>query len=371
MEINRNNVEAYLLDLLEGRLSVDGERKLREFLALNPDCDPGLEKDDLRTLTPEALLFPGKDGLRKEFPEPGQPVTRSHFDLFSVARLEGDLTEAQVGEHQRMMEGDPHLSREWEEWTQTRLPGVSVSYPGKTGLRKPVRRGTPLPWITILSSAAALVLVLLLITLRSGPSTQLSQETVLSPSGQEREEMDPPLAPRPPQDPIRAEVPAEGAGRSLASAVQEEAGTESADREETDKKPIVHGETDRLSEANITAPTVSSLGTRLAATLGPAPVPEGTYDRIRPIHLPPVKVHTRSPGIPDLADLDLQEAVEAYAEEKNLSLFSIASAGIRGINRITGSDIELYAAKDDEGEISGFQFKSKRLNISTPLQKPE
>jgi hypothetical protein len=63
--------------------------------------------------------------------------------------------------------------------------------------------------------------------------------------------------------------------------------------------------------------------------------------------------------------------VEAYAEEKNLSLFSIASAGIRGINRITGSDIELYAAKDDEGEISGFQFKSKRLNISTPLQKPE
>jgi hypothetical protein len=72
-----------------------------------------------------------------------------------------------------------------------------------------------------------------------------------------------------------------------------------------------------------------------------------------------------------LAEMDLQEVVEVYTEEKDISIWTIANAGIKGINRITGSNIALLAARDDEGEISGFQLKSRRLSITRPLEREE
>jgi hypothetical protein len=109
----------------------------------------------------------------------------------------------------------------------------------------------------------------------------------------------------------------------------------------------------------------------LAARLPAAPVQPGTYDRIRPLYLPPSTVNQRNISLSSLASMDLQEVVEEYAREKDLSLWSVASAGIRGIHRLTGSDLQLYAARDEEGEVSGFQFKSRNLNISSPLDKSE
>jgi hypothetical protein len=109
----------------------------------------------------------------------------------------------------------------------------------------------------------------------------------------------------------------------------------------------------------------------LAANTIPAPVDQGIYDRIRPLQLPSTQVHMSGISLSRLADMDLQEVVEYYADENDFSLWTIANAGIKGINKVTGADIALFAARDEEGEISGFKLKSKRLNITTPLQKEE
>jgi len=65
--------------------------------------------------------------------------------------------------------------------------------------------------------------------------------------------------------------------------------------------------------------------------------------------------------------MDLQELVEEYSKEKNFSLWNVASAGINGINRLTGSEISLMSYRDDNGEVSGFRLKSKRFSLSRPL----
>jgi hypothetical protein len=69
--------------------------------------------------------------------------------------------------------------------------------------------------------------------------------------------------------------------------------------------------------------------------------------------------------------MDLQEMVENYAEEKDFSLWKIADAGIRGINKLAGSEISLMASRDEEGEVSGFKLKSKRFSLSRPLGQEE
>ena len=41
------------------------------------------------------------------------------------------------------------------------------------------------------------------------------------------------------------------------------------------------------------------------------------------------------------------------------------------INRLAGSDISLMAPRDEEGEVSGFRLKSKRISLSRPLSRDE
>ena len=72
-----------------------------------------------------------------------------------------------------------------------------------------------------------------------------------------------------------------------------------------------------------------------------------------------------------LAEMDRQTLIRDFAEEHNISLMSVANVGIKGINKLTGSDISLLASRDEEGEVSGFQFKSKRLSISSPISHKE
>jgi len=380
MEINRSNYEAYLLDHLEGRLSTGDQQRLREFLALNPDCDPGLEAEELLTLSPEDTRFSGKDALKKRFPESGKPLAGYHFDLVSIARLEGDLSAEQILEHELMVEGNDAMRKEWEVWQLTRLPESSIEYPGKAQLKKPVGRVRRITWITGLSAAAAISFVILLLTQRPGPVTQLSQETGSSISVIEQETENSPKLSAPSTEQFQKVDPAvmqdQGSGSVLPERVLQEEVTMAQNQPGKMDTGSATVEDTALQDEDATSQPEdidleSSQKIRIALANMPAPAREPLPDRIRPLQLPPTSVHSRNPGMTDLAEMDLQEVVEGYAEEKNISLFSIANAGIKGINRITGSELELFAARDEEGEISGFQFKSKILKISTPVAKPE
>ena len=108
-----------------------------------------------------------------------------------------------------------------------------------------------------------------------------------------------------------------------------------------------------------------------ANTGSPENMDRGTYDRITPLDIPPASIHLSSLSLTQLADLELQERIENYSDSNDFSIWTLASKGIEGINRITGGEMSLMASRDEEGDLSGIRFRSKRFNVATPVRTDE
>jgi hypothetical protein len=359
MEINRTNYEAYLLDLAEGRLSAGEERILLEFLQLNPDCHPGFDPAELVSLSADKIAFPQKALLKKVLPRSSTRLTASNFDLFSIARMEGDLTPEQIGEHERFLTAHSALRDTWEDWQQTRLVSRSVPFPDKRMLKHRPALIRRIPWVGVLTAAAAITLILVLLNRPQEPTVKVFSEN----------EVQLPVIKEPP---VIVPVSPLEVKRTLAASgdtpLPGSSGTEiqpSPDPDAMEPAP--------LSGAPDPAGSIQpgSLRNMRFAHIDPVPLNKGTYDRIRPLEIPPTPVHQSAASLSRLAEMGLQDWVSGVAEEKDFSLWTIADAGIRGINRITGADMDLVASRDEEGGISGFRFKSKILNISAPLERSE
>lgn len=374
MDINRNNYEAFLLDLLEGRLSSEEERELNTFLKDHPEFSAEMPDVNLFSLEKNALAYPHRDQLKKEFPVAGTPVSEANFDMYSIARMEGDLDPLQEQEHEAMLERDEEKSMEWQYWQLTRLVPETLSYPAKQSLKKrnPVRIRRI--WISGLSAAATLTLVFLLLRMDSiSPGIADTEPAELLPAQEEAvvarelssENLEAaPLAVEedPVEDPRTELIAAISSPEPLPNEVHEIPPSEEIELEAA-------AETD----AQLISEKIKSRPLRIAGTLsGTAAMGEpATSDRIEP--LPITQVSARSSKLPmnEIAEIDRQILFEEFTRENNISLLSVANAGINGINRLTGSDISLMASRDEEGDVSGFRLKSKRFSFSKPLAREE
>jgi hypothetical protein len=360
MDINRNNYEAFLLDLMEGKLSLSEQQKVRDFLMLNPDCSAHLPVSDPWVLEGDEVLFSGRENLKKEFPNPDSQITESSFDLFSIARMEGDLTESQKGDHQQMMVGDDERRLEWKQWQQTRLVGQSVIYRGKSSLKRKsgVKRGVI--WLSVLSSAAAIAL--LFIFLRVDTPVNRTPVAEQSPDLPLREN-NPPLATVPEEslavadEPVlfsikkNREKPVESSGKGKALVPKESQDTLiPIKKEKLEPRPLRLASNDPVQASSIHSVE---------------------YDQIEALDIPPIKASITNLTLAQLAEIDIPETVETFAEEKDISFWSVANAGIKGLNKITGADMSLLASRDERGGVSGFRFKSKRFSVARPIERSE
>jgi hypothetical protein len=380
MSINRDNYEAYLLDLLEGNLSAEDRQKVHDFLLLNPDCAQEINELEPWILDKSTIQLPAKEQLKKEFPDESFMLTETNFDMFSIARLEGDLTEKQESDHARMVEENVEKNREWDEWKKTKLRGETIIYANKDQLKHRKGISRRVIWMSVISSAAVTALLVTLLRMNTdSPDTNLaSGESTSQPSFEEASvlpETDPTayqeettLLTRDAPE-ILAEEPvllADEPGlfsikkqpdRPIESSNmgQKETGT-IADTAKQVKQEQIQPKSVRI------ASYVSSYSDQME---------KGTYDLIQPLDIPVTSIHLSSLSLSQLAEVELQEFVEGYTKEKNLSLWTLANAGFKGINWITGSDMSLLAARDDEGDVSGIQFKSRRFSFATPIEQSE
>jgi hypothetical protein len=361
MKINRHNFEAYLLDQLEGTLSVEDQRELELFLFQNPDCAPELEELEPLALKGEKLVFRHPEILKKEFPDHSSVLHDHNFDLFSIARVEGDLKAEQIKEHQAMLEADQHKATLWKQWQETRLVVEPHIYPRKEQLKHKRPLKSSLPWIGVISAAAAIALLFVLF--RPGAELPLPEVITQAPQyeayGRHRQEPEP-AEPVPVQDIIVEGV----------SAIQAE--PEHTELFQTAQEITYSQETNQLEEAGEQPdmrPRVHAFSAQLFP--GSYAIRKPDQDRITPLHIAPVPVSMRSLTLAQISDIGFQEVLEDYAEENNLTLWKIANAGIKGINKLTGSDISLMASHDEEGDISGYQLRSKRFSLTRPLGADE
>jgi hypothetical protein len=365
MEINRHNFEAFLLDRLEGRLSVENQQLLDEFLRQNPDCALEMMKGKPCYLEAEKIQFPDIKVLKKEFPDGNTLLSDSNFDLFSIARMEGDLTREQEETHQALINDDVRKADLWMEWQKTRLNPGSLVYKDKKQLYHRKKSRNRVIWISVLASAAALALLIMLF--RTGPMLQhqeFSQE--LQPETQKEQGPDSP-------DQAKSQKTEDGSADNQAVQNAPTLQTQRTNRSamfsvKKEHEQVVEIRKHEPLEDDILAHPIKISENILKQT---SPAGEIVSDRIKPLQIPPVAIHLSSLSIAQLSEMDLQELLDDYNEERGISFWSIASAGIKGINRITGSDISLMASHDKEGEISGFQLKSRHFSMTRPLGREE
>ena len=365
MKIDRHNYEAYLLDQLEGRLSVEDQQQLQNFLLLNPDCAGELREIEPWVLEGMEHSFQNKGLLKKELPNPSSKLNEHNFDLFSIARMEADLSPEQENAHQAMVSAYQLKAQQWWEWQQIRLVPEEVSFKGKDKLKHNNSSKRSLIWISLLSTAAAIALILVLF--RTGPDLPQTEQA-LETSGEAAD------------IPARMDVQ-EAIQKEVREAIGEEVLSSSEQPVPIEHAPVVYAvkkEQERPAESGTEMAPIAQEVIKTGLVAGSvelinasSPVGEAVPDRIESLHIPPGQVHISSLTVGQIYDMDLQEVIENYAQEKDFSLFNIASAGIKGINKLAGSDISLMASRNEEGEVSGISLRGKRFSLSRPLGQEE
>lgn len=372
MNINRDNYEAWLLDLIEGRLAPEQEQQVRDFLLLNPDCATGLEEVEPWVLEAEAVTYSGKSGLKKELPHQNSVASGKHFDLFSIARMEGDLTERQVEDHQHLVDGDSKRMEEWLGWKKTRLVAAPLIFKGKSELKKQKKQRTRVLWISVASAAAAIFLFFAIFTSDQGehPSKELVS--------------------------LEQDLPSEPALEQNSTEVVEKP-AKSVEKSTQDVKALsktpAPGNTDsgifsikkRQDPPELTGKKMETVSSKAKEeNLRPGPLRiamlekgllktprEASMDRIEPLDLPALPALSDKSSFQQFSEKGLRQSYRDFVEEKDISLLTIASAGIDGINFLAGSELSLNLSRDENGKVSGFRYRGDLLSVDTPVKKAE
>jgi hypothetical protein len=353
MMINRDNYEAYFLDFAEGRLSPQQEEMLHRFLKFNPDLEEELRSFRIHNLTPQSFSYPGKEALKKEYPAGVDAVTSANFDMYCIAYLEKDLTEKQRTVFEEYLAEHPETEQHFIAYRATFLRKEHIIFPGKERLKH--RRGKVFNWKVLVPLAAAAAVAVYIIVSQPVQDLPVEMATVIIPK--EKEELVNEPAPLKKHVPEPASVNLKVIRNSTSPIPVSNYKKKEQDKDELkEEKSATASESVRIASLNF-------------KPVRPMDIPVGA-DLLSPEIISPIAVNKSSFSLIELARYRVKRATETIEEEDAL-LWSLASSGLKELNRIRGTETELMASRNEQGEISGIQFRSRFLNVSAPLNRSE
>lgn len=127
MRINKNNYEAFLLDLSEGNLSDEMQQELSSFLALNPDLEADLI-DEFVSIEDNTEVTFNKDLLKFD------TINDSNRKHLFIAYHEGDLNESQESEVLDFVFQNSKFKKEFDQFSKLTLKPSNTIYEDKKAL---------------------------------------------------------------------------------------------------------------------------------------------------------------------------------------------------------------------------------------------
>lgn len=163
------NYESFYLDFLEGNLDESDSAALFAFLEQHPDL---IVEEDALAYLPEAE-FTGLDSQTKsslKFPDTEQKIGIHNIEIFLIASVENQLSEAKSKELQNFLKANPFYGEELSLYQRSRLQAdLSIVFPEKRKLKK----GIIVPmYARFAAAAASVILVVSLFNLNQGNSLQ-------------------------------------------------------------------------------------------------------------------------------------------------------------------------------------------------------
>jgi anti-sigma factor RsiW len=150
--INRNNIEAWIVDYYDGTLSPSEQDQLNQFIAANPDLKIFLDNYEPVVLPQPNIHFAAKSKLKKNIPD------QEHFNQLAVAYLEGDLDETDRKWYEELISQHPDLHQQHLIFQKTILqPDNNIVFVSKSKLKR--NKGVLIPLQVLRYAAAACVLL--------------------------------------------------------------------------------------------------------------------------------------------------------------------------------------------------------------------
>lgn len=412
MRINRDNYEAYLLDLAEGRLSPELERELMDFLGKNPDANSDIDIQAM-SLPLSDENFPWKDDLKKGGSD--SKITLHNYRQFCIAQMEGDLSAFAEERLQDFLSRNPAVAHDASIYSKLILkPDKTVVFPQKNLLRKvtpAVKRIALLSRrqiyqaVSVAATLAILVSAWFFVQQSSGPGqavtlpparetipaevttpSELATSTevttpaeVTIPSGMVTQVPDPAVtATAQDRDETVNEITSEalmaysrGVETISPEQVVENAGGRPGVTPSTGVTPAagVTPETGITSEALATEP------------LPPARMLSGKEINVQPparqVPGGDIQMTALYTGQPQAADREpkgpaallsgvvtiISRGLDEETERERISLWDLADAGFRGLNTIAGTNLRLERGYNQDGQLLSFGFASRIIEI--------
>ena len=367
--LTRNNYEIWFLDYLDGQLSNDQLDTLLDFLEQNPDL-----KEELRGTSGVALKAGDETINTREMllKTPADIPGISSIDQLCIARMENDLSPEETEKFDARLAEDIPLEENFTAFKLTRLnPADRVIYPYKKDLIKKTRTLTP--WILTAISAAAIVVLVLLIwptgdELAVG-SRQLAENSQQSAAGSRQ------LA-------ENSKKPAAGREQSAVSSQQSavrsrQSGVGSRQLAESSKSAarILKPDTRNPIPETREAIPMNSLSRRTSIAGPKIPEPLSTKLLYASNYQPELKSSAGNDNILTLPQYALQLFREKIlGEDRQLvkktrfTMWEVAGAGVNGINSLAGTKMKLDREYDTHGTILAVSFNSKLVDVEAPVR---
>ncbi len=173
--INEENIEAYLLDYQEGNLSNEEMLAVEAYVLLHPEFAADILMDPLPLDT--SIQFENKSSLKKQAhikPAIFSDLNENESELFLVAKIENQLTEAEEIHFNNSLHSDSNFAKEYSLYDSTLLvPNTSIEFKEKSNLKHLAIQPRVIPFRRIATYAAAASLLFFV-----GYSIYQSQETI-------------------------------------------------------------------------------------------------------------------------------------------------------------------------------------------------
>jgi len=389
-QINESNYEEWLFDEAEGLLNSEQKAYIEEFISINPQFEKDRRLFAVAHLPADAdIKFENKESLKQK----AIPVGAIHaetYETFMARELEGDLSPAEKLQLEEFMIYNPQLEKDRKLFAHTRLSAdTSVVFADKESLKHkvvPMRRMI----YFALSTAASLALlfsVYFLLDRNNIPASLAEQGNVKAKVNQGVSQPAPAL----PAEQLASGTKPSVANTGSADMEKKQSALTNTEREQA----IKHQETaiapaDRQQISMLEPLTSAKITTRSYVA------PEFTFIRVSQMY--------QNENMAFYYNLKLSEEL-AYAEanakdknpvktlfnavtgrlsgdmlaskqnetpatdKKNISLWTVAEAGVQTFNKITSSEVELNLHKNEEGKVVGYDLESKLFNIEKSLAK--
>jgi hypothetical protein len=334
MTIHKGNIEAYLLDYIEGNLDALLTAELMAFLSENPEYEKWIPEYDGHLCLEAGPVYEGKPILKKNFTDVPL-INEQNFDEFCIASTEGLLErndQARLDEYILM---HPEKQRELDAFGKLVLqPDYLLVYPDKKELKKREPVVIPLRFLYYAIGVAASIALLFLLVSRKPAEQALSGRT------QEKSKIDPGPANIPHGEvtmpAASAGTPASGPGR-IGVKIYQSTPEETAIVSENKPGPLAAMEPIRTDGiyAEIAKPGIHKV-TR------PAEIPVNISEPVEMAYAP-AKTPARMLG----------------SLVKKLNLWKAAETAVTGFNYLTESRLSLVRTTDENGKFSSLSLQSE------------